>query len=81
MSDITILVDGTPRRVPADTTVAVALMQLGVPALRRASDGTPRWPLCGMGTCFECRAVVDGRVAVRTCMEPVREGMTVETAK
>jgi hypothetical protein len=32
-----------------------------------------------MGTCFECRATVNGIVAVRTCMEPVREGLSVET--
>jgi sarcosine oxidase subunit alpha len=79
MNDVTILVDGVPRRVPSDTTVAVALMQIGALAFRRASDGAPRWPLCGMGTCLECRATVNGVVAVRTCMEPVREGLSVET--
>lgn len=80
MSDVTIYVDGVPRRVPGDTTLAVALLQVGVPAFRRAADGTARWPLCGMGTCWECRATVNGVVAVRTCMEPVREGLSVETA-
>ena len=80
MSDVTIHVDGVPRRVPANTTLAVALLQMGVPAFRRAADGAPRWPLCGMGTCLECRATVNGVVAVRTCMEPVREGLSVETA-
>jgi sarcosine oxidase subunit alpha len=80
VNDVTILVDGVPRRVPADTTVAIALMQLGSPAVRRASDGSARWPMCGMGTCFECRATVNGVTAVRTCLEPVREGLRVETA-
>jgi predicted molibdopterin-dependent oxidoreductase YjgC len=79
MSDITIVVDGVPRRVAAGTTVAVALMQMGVPAVRRATDGSPRWPLCGMGTCLECRATVNGVGAVRTCMEPGREGLSVDT--
>ena len=79
MSDVTIVVDGVPRRVPANTTVAVALIQIGLPAFRRAADGAPRWPVCGMGTCHECRATVNGVVSVRTCMEPVREGLTVET--
>jgi sarcosine oxidase subunit alpha len=79
MSDVTIHVDGVPRRVPAGVTLAVALLQVGAPAFRRAGDGAPRWPLCGMGTCMECRATVNGVGAVRTCMEPVREGLAVET--
>ncbi len=79
MSDVTILVDGVPRRVPADTTIAVALIQVGVPAFRRASNGAPRWPVCGMGSCHECRVTINGVASVRSCMERVREGLMVET--
>jgi sarcosine oxidase subunit alpha len=81
MSDITIVVDTIPRRVPGDISVAVALLRLGVTAFRRSADGAPRAPLCAMGTCFECRVIVDGRAGRRSCLEPVRDGMTVETAE
>jgi hypothetical protein len=29
----------------------------------------PSQPFCGIGVCFECETVIDGRV-VRLCMEP-----------
>lgn len=80
MNDVTITVDGVPRRVAADVTLAVALLRLGVTAFRRDGDRAPRAPLCAMGSCFECRVTVDGIAMTRSCIEPVRDGMTVETA-
>ena len=79
MSNVNIIVDGVPRRVRADVTVAVALMQAGVTAFRRTDSGAPRLPLCGMGTCFECRVTINGVAGVRACLQPVREGLSVET--
>jgi sarcosine oxidase subunit alpha len=78
-SDITIVVDGVPRRVPAGATLAAALLQVGVTAFRRDLHGEPRAPVCGMGSCFECRVTVDNMLDVRSCLVPVREGMRVET--
>lgn len=78
MIDVTILVNGVPRRVPADVTLAVALWRLGVRAFRHDARGAARAPLCGMGTCFECRVEVDGRSGVRSCLVPVRDGLRVE---
>lgn len=80
-SDITLRIDGVPRRVPAGTTLAAALLQLGVTSFRRDSHGLPRAPLCGMGTCFECRVTVDGVQGVRACVTPVRDEMQVESDK
>jgi aerobic-type carbon monoxide dehydrogenase small subunit (CoxS/CutS family) len=80
MPECTIMVDGTPRRVAGGASLAAALLGLGVTAFRRDGDGHSRAPLCGMGTCFECRVAVDGRHGVRSCLVTVREGMTVETA-
>jgi sarcosine oxidase subunit alpha len=77
--DVTIHVDGVPRRVAGDQTLAVALIHLDVMHFRRAIDGTPRAPLCAMGTCHECRVEIDGSSSRRACMEPVRDGMQVET--
>ena len=78
MIDVTILVNGVPRRVPADLSLAAALWRLGIHRFRTDRDGAPRAPVCGMGTCFECRVEVDGRTGVRSCLLPVREGLRVE---
>lgn len=76
---IAIRVDGRDVSVPAGVSLAAALLGAGVAAFRRSVDGEPRGPVCGMGTCFECRLSVDGRPHVRSCLEPVRPGMEVET--
>lgn len=81
IDDVTITVDGVPRRVAADATVAAALLGLGVTAFRRDHDGAARAPVCGIGSCHECRVTVDGVSDVRSCLVGVREGMTVETAQ
>ena len=75
---VTIVVDDA--RVPAFTgeTIATAMLAVGV-VFGRDRDGRPRTPLCNMGTCFECVATVDGRSVTRTCLVPVREGLTVRT--
>ena len=77
---VTIVVDGEERSVPANTTVAVALLGLGVRAFRRSVRGEPRAPLCGMGICFECRVDIDGVADRRACLVPVVEGLLVRTA-
>ncbi len=79
MTDVTVIVDGVPRRVPANITVAVALLRLGITAFRRDGSGASRAPLCAMGSCFECRITIDGRPMTRSCLETVRDGMLVET--
>ena len=77
---VTIVVDGEERRVPADVTVAVALLGLGVRAFRRSAHGEPRAPLCGMGVCYECRVDIDGVANRRACLVPVTDGLLVRTA-
>lgn len=73
-------IDGQEHRVPAGTMVAAALWNAGVRGFRRSVAGGPRAPLCGMGTCFECRVTVDGQPDRRSCQVPCREGMKVRTA-
>lgn len=75
---ITIFVNGRELHVPADQSLAVALLNAGVRAFHRSVSDTPRAAVCGMGACFECRVAVDG-VIVRACLEPVRAGMRVDT--
>ena len=76
---VTVVVNGQPVRVPPGASAAAAVALAGVSAFRSSVTGAPRGPLCGMGTCFECRATVDGVPNVRTCRTVCREGMEIQT--
>lgn len=76
---VEIVVDGVATRVAPDVSLAAALLNAGLRTTRRSVGGDPRGPLCGMGTCFECRVTVDGVAHRRACLETVRAGMTVDT--
>lgn len=76
---VTIVVNGATTEVAAGISLAAALLNAGVMAFRLDLDGAPRGPLCGMGTCFECRVMADGIPGVRSCLVPVSDGMIVET--
>jgi sarcosine oxidase subunit alpha len=77
---VTIVVDGRSMTVPAGVSIAAALLDLGITAFRRSVSGELRGPLCGMGTCYECRVTVDGDAHRRACLVPVAEGIRIETA-
>jgi sarcosine oxidase subunit alpha len=79
-ASVTIVADGRTVRVPAGVTVATALLDLGVTAFRRSVSGEPRGPVCGMGTCYECRVTIDGVAHRRACLVVVTEGMHITTA-
>ena len=76
---ITIVVDGEAVRVRPGVTVAVALLESGRARARDSVSGAPRGPLCGVGACFECRVVVDGRAHRRSCRMICTPGMEVQT--
>ena len=78
-SPLKIRVNGREIAVPPGASVAAALALAGVERFRRSVAGEPRAPLCGMGICQECRAVVNGHAHARTCILPCREGMEVKT--
>ena len=75
---VTIWINGSASRVPSGSVVSAAMLAAGEPC-RTSISGEPRTALCGMGICFECRAVVDGVTQQRTCQMVCREGMRVET--
>lgn len=58
-------------------SVAAALIASGYVSLRTAEDDSPRGVLCGIGVCWECRCIIDGRPNSRACMTEVKHGMTV----
>jgi NADPH-dependent 2,4-dienoyl-CoA reductase/sulfur reductase-like enzyme len=72
-------IDGRPAEAEAGESLLAALWNAGHLAVRTSARGEPRGPLCGMGTCFECRVAVDGEPHRRACLEPVRDGMAVAT--
>lgn len=75
---VSLQVEGRPVLALEGDSLAVALLQAGVTALRETPvSGAPRGPLCLMGVCFECLVEVDGRANVQACMLGVREGMQV----
>ena len=77
---VTIYADERALRVNAGVSVAAALLDVGISAFRRSVSGESRGPLCGMGTCYECRVTIDGVAHRRACLIPVAEGMRVTTA-
>ena len=73
-----ITVNGRELSVSEGTTVSAAMAQVETPC-RISVSGHPRAAFCGMGICFECRAVVDGVRYRRTCQVLCASGMRVET--
>ena len=77
-SEFTVRVNGDSIVGPVGSTVAIAIAIAGQPC-RTSVTGEPRGPLCGMGICFECRAVVDGIPHSRTCQILCEPDMDVST--
>jgi hypothetical protein len=76
--EFAVRVNGASVSVQAGTTVAVALTMAGQPC-RTSITGEPRGPLCGMGICFECRAIVNGIPHSRSCQILCEPDMEVRT--
>lgn len=72
-------INGRSLTVPVGTLVAAALAQSGQTEFRRSPSGGPRGPLCGMGTCFECRVTIDGQPNRLSCLTVCQEQMEVRT--
>jgi len=77
-SSIAVRVNGAMVSVPEGATVAVAISMAGQPC-RTSVTGEPRGPLCGMGICFECRAIVNGIHHSRSCQIQCVPDMEVRT--
>ena len=75
---ITVMINGNSVAVQAGVTVAAAMMIAGSHC-RSSVSGEPRSPLCGMGVCFECRAVIDGIPHRRSCQILCASGMEIRS--
>ena len=70
--------EGTPLTVPADVSLAAALLGCGIRHTRESAiNARPGAPYCMMGVCFECLVEVDGQANAQACLVPVRAGMRV----
>lgn len=77
---VEIVVDGKTIQAREGEPVLAALLANGIRINRYTSKrGEPRGLFCGIGQCTDCAMVVDGVPNVRTCITPVRAGMTVQT--
>ena len=57
-------------------TVGAALTAAGIRSWRTTRiHGRPRGLFCGIGICFDCLVVVDGRPNQRACLLLARDGM------
>jgi hypothetical protein len=72
-------VDGKTLPAVKGQTIAEVLLTNGLRFFRRTRTNAPRGIFCGMGACFECRMIVDGRPNVRTCMSLATPGCRVMT--
>ena len=73
-------VDGIPTSAHQGETVASVMLASGSRALRSTrKEGKPRGLFCGIGVCYDCLVVVDGRANVRACMTRAVPGMKVQT--
>lgn len=75
---VEITFDGRLIRASAGCTVAAALANAGVAAIRRSVSGDPRGVFCAMGACQECRVTINGVAHRRACMTVVAPGMVVD---
>lgn len=77
---VTITFDARTLTVPANVTVAAALLGEGISRLRHSVVGDqPRAPYCLMGICFECLVTIDGVQNRQACMTQVAHGMVISS--
>ena len=76
---VTIDINGKPVTAYLGESVATALLSEEIVAMRTTTLGESRGVFCGMGVCFDCLVVVDGKPNTRACMTWVIEGMDIRT--
>jgi predicted molibdopterin-dependent oxidoreductase YjgC len=79
---IAFLFEGQPMLGREGDTIASALHANGISVLSESTElHRPRGFYCAIGNCSSCHMVVDGIPNVKTCITPLREGMTVSRQK
>ncbi|WLQ37059.1 (2Fe-2S)-binding protein [Streptomyces castrisilvae] len=79
-SGFEITFDGRPVRALPGQSIAAALWAASVLSWRTTRvNGRPRGAFCGIGSCFDCLATVNGEPGLRACLLPARPGDAVTT--
>jgi predicted molibdopterin-dependent oxidoreductase YjgC len=81
MQEFTISFDGRECQGREGQTIAEILMTNGVTTFRYGPDGSPHGLYCGMGECFQCRVILNGKRNVRACKTLAKSGDVVQTQK
>jgi len=72
--------DDTPVGFRPGQSIGAALTAVGVRSWRSTRrGGRPRGLFCGIGVCFDCLVVVDGRPNERACLRLAEAGLDVRT--
>ncbi len=80
MNPISLWVDGEIISAYEGETIAAVLTAAGIRITRYTRrTGSPRGVYCGMGVCFDCLILVEGRGFVRSCMTAVAPDMRIST--
>ena len=72
-------VDGLAVEVEEGASVIAALVLAGRLCTRLSLRGKPRFALCGMGQCQECRVTIDGQQHRLACQVRCNSGMSIRT--
>ena len=75
---LTIFVNGKKTVAYEGETVHAALVAAGFRVFRKSKTGMMRGAYCGMGTCYDCLVVINGRPNCRACMNEVEDWMKIE---
>jgi len=69
--------------LPADENMNVAAWLLSQETLqtRLSVTGMPRFAVCGMGVCQECRISINGQAHQLACQTKCQPGMVIETGE
>ncbi|MFZ6732387.1 2Fe-2S iron-sulfur cluster-binding protein [Undibacterium sp. Ji42W] len=74
-----IWINGSSFEATTDMSVVAALMRYDNMQTRQSVSGQPRFAVCGMGICQECRVRINGQSHKLACQEYCRSGMVINT--
>lgn len=57
--------------------IGAALLATGISTFRLTRKGQPRGIFCGIGLCYDCLVVVEGKPNCRACLTPAQAGVQV----
>ncbi|NDI86009.1 (2Fe-2S)-binding protein [Undibacterium crateris] len=77
---IKLWLNGRPIKAQTGITVAALLMQQDEWLTRCSVSGEPRFALCGMGVCQECRVTINGQPQRLACQTLCKPCMVIQTA-